>query len=422
VTVLAPARRRWALDLGGAAVLPLAALFGLNLVDELDRIAFAALTPEIRDAFHLVDAQIVAIGSISSLLILVAALPMGVLGDRMSRVRLTSIAALVWGACAALTGLAWVVPLLVLARLGSGAARTSSEVVHPSLLADLYEPELHPKVFQVHRLASPLSAGAGLLVGVLGAALGWRTTFVLAAVPTFLLVGLMLRVDEPRRGASVGLDDDTADAMGFGEARRHLFGVRTLRRCWIGGFLLGAAFISNAQLLSLYFEHVHHYGPFGRGVVQFADGAGLVVGILLGARAAGRAAASARYERLTLVIAASFGVGAAALAGMAAVPWAGAGVVLVFVLGIGLGVYQPAYYPLVARIVDPRCRTQAYGWTLVCAGLGAVAAIPLTALGEHAGYRLAFALLAGLVALGALVIASSTREVAADVARISAPR
>jgi branched-chain amino acid transport system ATP-binding protein len=416
LTTVAAPRRRWALDLGGAAVLPLAALFGLNLVDELDRIAFAALTPEIRDAFHLVDAQIVAIGSISSLLILVAALPMGVLGDRMSRVKLTGIAALVWGVCAALTGLAWVVPLLVLARLGSGAARTSSEVVHPSLLADLYEPELHPKVFQVHRLASPLSAGAGLLVGVLGAALGWRMTFILAAVPTFLLVSLMLRVEEPARGVD---HDEAVEVMGFREARQHLFGVRTLRRCWIGGFLLGAAFISNAQLLSLYFEHVHHFGPFGRGVVQFANGAGLVVGILVGARAAGRAAASARYEHLTLVIAGSFGVGAAALAGMAAVPWAGAGVVLVFVLGVGLGVYQPAYYPLVARIVDPRCRTQAYGWTLVCAGMGAIAAIPLTALGEHAGYRLAFAVLAGLVALGALVIASSTREVAADAARFS---
>jgi predicted MFS family arabinose efflux permease len=268
----------------------------------------------------------------------------------------------------------------------------------------------------VHRLASPLSAGAGLLVGVLGAALGWRMTFVLAAVPTFLLVSLMLRVDEPPRGVD---QDEAVEVMGFREARRHLFAVRTLRRCWIGGFLLGAAFISNAQLLSLYFEHVHHFGPFGRGVVQFADGAGLVVGILVGARAAGRAAASARYEHLTLVIAASFGVGGAALAGMAVVPWSGAGVVLVFVLGVGLGVYQPAYYPLVARIVDPRCRTQAYGWTLVCAGMGAIAAIPLTALGEHAGYRLAFGVLAGLVALGALVIASSTREVAADAARFS---
>jgi MFS family permease len=92
----------------------------------------------------------------------------------------------------------------------------------------------------------------------------------------------------------------------------------------------------------------------------------------------------------------------------------------VFVLGVGLGVYQPAYYPLVARIVDPRIRTQAYGWTLVFAGCGALFAIPLAGFGEHHSYRVAFAILAGLVLLGAAVIASSTREVAADVERVSA--
>jgi MFS family permease len=417
-----PARapsRRWSPDLGGAAIAPLAVLFGLNLVDELDRIAFAALTPEIRDAFGLADAQIVAIGAVSAVFILVGALPLGYLGDRVSRTRIAGVAGLVWGTCAVLTGMAWAIPVLFVARLGSGVARTSNEVVHPSLLADLYEPALHPKVFQVHRLASPLSAATGLLVGVVAAAFGWRATFVLAAIPTFILLALLLRLTEPVRGESAGMSEQCAEPMSFGDARRSLFAVRTLRRCWLGGFLLGVAFIANAQLLSLFFEHVHHFGPFGRGVVQFAYGAGMVAGIIAGARAAGRATVSGRFERLTVVIAVSFLMGAAALLGMALAPWAAAAVLLVFVLGVGLGVYQPAYYPLVARIVDPRIRTQAYGWTLVFAGLGALFAVPLARFGEHQSYRVAFAILAGLVLLGAAVIASSGRRVADDIDRIT---
>ncbi|MCU1372932.1 MAG: ABC-type branched-chain amino acid transport system, ATPase component [Actinomycetia bacterium] len=420
----APARRRWALDLGGASALPLLVLFGLNLVDELDRVAFAALSPEIRDAFDLGDAQIVAIGALSALLILFGALPLGYLGDRYPRTRIAGIAALVWSAGAVLTGLAWMVPVLFLARTGSGAARTSNEVVHPSLLADYYQPEVLPRVFRLHRMASPIGYGAALVVGVIAAAVGWRLAFVFCALPTLVLLPLLRRLPEPRRGGSLALAvaDDEAEpaALSFAEARRSLFGVRTLRRCWLGGFLLGIAFIANAQLLSLFFEDVHGFGPFGRGFVQFVYGAGTVAGIVAGGSAAGRSTASGRFHALTYVIAGSFFLSALALVGMAAAPWAAASVAMVFVLGIGLGVYQPAYFPLVARIVHPRIKTQAYGWTLLFAGLGGLGAIPLARYGEHQSYRLAFLILAALIALGAAVVASSAGCVADDMARADA--
>jgi branched-chain amino acid transport system ATP-binding protein len=38
---------------GGASIVPLLVLFGLNAVDELDRTAFSVLLPEIRDHFGL---------------------------------------------------------------------------------------------------------------------------------------------------------------------------------------------------------------------------------------------------------------------------------------------------------------------------------------------------------------------------------
>jgi MFS family permease len=422
---VAPPRRWYQIDLGGAPAFPLFILFGLNLVDEFDRIAFAALTPEIRDAFGLGDSAIVAIGAISAVFILAGALPFGYLGDRYPRTRIAGIAALVWGSMALLTGAAWIVPVLFIARLGSGIARTSNEVVHPSLLVDLYPPEVQPRAFQLHRLATPLSAGAGLLAGGIAALLGWRWTFVVLSIPTFVLLTLLLRLREPRRGGTINpalLEDDAEQAppVSFGEARRTLFRVRTLRRCWVGGFLLGSALIANAQLLSLFFEQVHGFGPLGRGTVQFANGAGLVVGILVGARAAGKATATGRFRDLTYVVAGSFLVSAAGLVLMAVTPWAPVAVGVVFLLGIGLGVYQPAYYPLVARIVPAGIRTQAYGWTLLFAGLGALVAIPLARFGENNSYRWAFVIFAGVILVGAAVIASARRGVDGDIERADA--
>ena len=416
---------RWAAALGGASATPLLVLFGMNLLDEFDRIAFAALTPEIRDAFNLTDGAIVAIGSVSSLFILVGALPLGYLGDRMKRVRLVTICAVIWSVMCVLVGLAWMVPILFVARLFGGVARTSNEVIHPSLLVDYYEPASHPRVFQIHRLAMPLSAAFGLAVGGMGALFGWRPTFMISAIPMTLLIVALARLPEPRRGgARPPLADgeieiiEDVPAPTFREARRELFEIRTLRRAWAGGFLLGAAFIAAAQLLSLFFEHVYGYGPFGRGVVQFFFGAGIVAGILIGARSAARAAETGEFARLPLVIGASFLTCSSALVGMAVVPWAATSVAFSFLLGIGLGIYQPAYYPLVGRIVPPRVRTQGYAYALVFAGLGALIAVPLAKFGEHSSYRIAFVILAVLVTVGAAIVATASRHVDADIARV----
>ena len=58
-------KTRLAAITGGASATPLLILFAFNLVDEFDRIAFAVLSPEIRDEFDLSDRGIVAIGSIA---------------------------------------------------------------------------------------------------------------------------------------------------------------------------------------------------------------------------------------------------------------------------------------------------------------------------------------------------------------------
>ncbi|HVL80093.1 MAG TPA: MFS transporter [Actinomycetota bacterium] len=411
---------------GGAPVLPLLILFALNLVDEFDRVAFGVLTPEIRNEFGLSDEQIVLIGATVAVLVLMAALPIGYLADRVRRVRLSGIAALAWASMTILTGLAPVVAVLFLARLGAGLGRIINEPVHSSLLADLYEPHAHPKVFAFHRMANPLGLGSAVVIGLLASAWDWRFVFIALSVPTFLLVLSLTRLREPIRGESVDRDlareaAETVEPVPFGEAKRQLFAVRTLRRLWAGIFLLGIGAITLPQIISLFFEREYGFGSQGRGFVVFMSGAGTLIGLFVGQRIAGRALAAGRVEQLARYNGLSFVVLGSGLLAMSLAPWAPLSVAFNFVGGLGLGAYQPNYFPLVGLVAPPRVRSQGFAWAIVYLGMGGLLS-PLTAsIGDsEAGYRVAVSLLSVLLMLGGALVYSAWRFVARDVAQAAA--
>jgi ABC-type branched-subunit amino acid transport system ATPase component/predicted MFS family arabinose efflux permease len=410
---------------GGAPAAPLVVLFGLNVVDEHDRVAFGVLTPEIRNHFDLSDDGIVAIGSLAAVTALLAALPIGYVADRVRRVRFSALAALLWGSMTVLTGAAPVVAVLLLARMGAGIGRIVNEPVHASLLADYYEPRTHPRVFAAHRLANPVGLGSAVAIGALGALWDWRIVFVLLAVPTFLLVTTLARLREPARGESVdrGLAEEAASAepVPFAEARRQLFAVRTLRRLWSGIFLLGIGAITLTQIVVLFFEKEYGFGPRGRGFVVFVAGAGTVLGLLVGqhvataALAAGRPEKLARYNGLALML-----IGAGLLA-MAIAPWSALSLACLLAGGVGIGGYQPNYFPLVGLVCPPRLRAQGFAWAIVYLGLGGLFGPVIASIGDsEAGYRVAVSLLSALLVLGGAIAFSAFRFVTRDIAQAAA--
>ena len=98
-------------------------LFGLSMVDEMDRDAFGLLIPNIRDAFHMTDAGILSLVAVASLLGLSLTVPIAYQADRGNRVRLMLIGATVFAVFSVGTGLACVDPdaLPDAGRLGSRA-------------------------------------------------------------------------------------------------------------------------------------------------------------------------------------------------------------------------------------------------------------------------------------------------------------
>jgi ABC-type branched-subunit amino acid transport system ATPase component/predicted MFS family arabinose efflux permease len=414
---------------GGVSAIPLVVLFGLNLVDEFDQVAFSALISEIRDAFELSDSGIQQVSGLAGLATLLAALPMGILADRFNRVRLCVAAAALWGVCSVLTGVVPATFLLFLVRLGAGLGRIINEVVHPSLLGDQYPPEAHPRVFGLHRTANSLGRIAGPFAGLLATAwLGskldpnWRAPFFVLAIPTGLLLVAALRLREPNRGETIDAELAAAvaadDPIGFGEARRQLLGVRTLKRFWFGAFLLGVGAFQIGNILSLYFEKVFQYDAVGRGWVQFLSGAGNVVGLAIGARLASRATASSNLPRLATITGLSFVQFAAGCVLLAIAPVSVLALVFAFVLQVGIGSYQPAYYSIVGMVAPPRVRSQSYAWSILYYGGGGLFyTVFLAGIGDSWSYRALLVLLAAIVAVAGIIGASAKRFVERDIAQ-----
>ena len=408
---------------GGFPAAPLLVLFGLNLVDEFDRVAFSALLPEIRDAFGLTDGQVLTLGAITGVFTLIAALPLGVLADRLNRVRLSVIAAVLWGVTSVLTGVVPGLILLYLVRLGSGLGRIINEVVHPSLLSDYYPRQNQPRVFGVHRAANSIGNVGGPLAGIVAAALFWQAAFWILAIPTAVFVFFALvRLREPKRGESIDAElaarsEEDDEPTPYGEARRQLFAIKTLRRLWLGAFFLGVGALQIGNILGIFFDRVYGVGPVGRGMVQLLFGAGNLVGLLIGARLAGRASEAGRLHRLAVITGLSFVQFAGGLVILGAVNWLAAGYVAAFVLSLGVGAYQPAYYALVGLVSPPKIRAQAYAWAILIYGCGGLAFIGLIGVGDEDSstrLRVIVVVLAAIVAVAGMIGASAQRFVNRD--------
>lgn len=377
----------------GYSLLPLSVLFVLNFVDEFDRIAFATLISEIRDTFGMTDDSIQALAGVTGVMVLLAALPVGILADRVKRVNLAIIAGFMWGCAAVATGLVWAVPLLYLVRFLSGLGRTSNEVIHPSLLADYYPRKAHPQVYGIHRLANATAPVAGPAAGFIGSWLGWEAAFFILAAPTAFALFIAMRLREPHRGET--MDESLAaraagvDAQGFGEARRELFQVRTLRRLWFGAFFFGMGTLQLQNLISLYFERVFDFGSVGRGYVQFLLGAGTVIGLVVSSRASAEQVKVGNISRLPVITGLAFAPFAFGMVTLTATPVVGFALLGAFLIAVGNGGWQPAYFSIVGSVAPPRLRSQAYAWAVLIYGSGGLAYVGLLAAfpDTGGGYR-----------------------------------
>lgn len=180
-------------------------LFGLNLLNYIDRAAVTGLLEPIRKELGGTDAQMGLVGS--AFLLTYTMLPplFGWLGDRMSRTRLLAGSAAAWCAATAAVGLVGSVGQLAAMRGVVGLGEASYMANTPSLLSDVFPGPRRGKVLSYFYSAAPIGAALGVAVaGYLAGHFGWRAACYIVGLPGLLAAFLLYRSREPVRGAIEG--------------------------------------------------------------------------------------------------------------------------------------------------------------------------------------------------------------------------
>ncbi|MGY6499505.1 MAG: MFS transporter [Acidimicrobiales bacterium] len=275
----------------GAPVFPVFVLFGLNVVDELDREAFNLLTPNIRDHFGLDIQGILTLTAVVGFFVLLLEIPLAHLADRRRRTRIAAGGAATWGVMSALTAAATNIWALGLARGGANLGRAVNGATHRPLLSDYYPVNVRPAVFAVHNAANSIGQFIGpLAAGTLAFYFGWRAPFLVFAVPTFVFVLLALRLREPMRGAherrAHGADQRTVETeeapASMAEAWRILWQVRSLRRIWIATPVLAIPLFALSPLIQLFYADELGLNEYQRGLVSAVTEPFQIVGLIIG--------------------------------------------------------------------------------------------------------------------------------------------
>jgi len=206
---------------GGAyQVYALWLLMIVYVVNFIDRTIIYMLVEPIKNDLKLLDWQLGLLSGLAFGLVYMGfSFPLAVLADRTSRPRLIGICLAVWSAFTAACGLAQNFVQLVLARAGVGIGEAGCVPAAHALIADSTPAERRASALAFFALGAPLGQLIGsAMAGYLSDNFGWRSAFLAAAAPGFLLSVLVIfTLREPR------------NAIGRAEAKEGASMLDTLR-------------------------------------------------------------------------------------------------------------------------------------------------------------------------------------------------
>ena len=272
----------------------LGVLFTLNFVDEFENIAITILGPDVQRSLHLSDTGLTLLKAAPGLLLVLAALPMGLLADRRARGRLLAFTSILWSGAMLMSGLVVSLWQFAIARAAIGIGK-GNYPVSTAMLTDQYPVAGRTRVLAANNLANPLANLLGpLLVGAVAHFFGWRTTFVALAVPCAALAVAVFLLREPVRGsnerAALHHDEGNAlvsiesDPIPFAAGFTRIRQIKTFSALMASLGALGLALSGIPVVFNLILERQYHLDAFGRGTVTTFIGLGTVVGLVLGAR------------------------------------------------------------------------------------------------------------------------------------------
>ena len=250
----------YSLDLSSAKLHPRTALIlltALNLLNYVDRSVLFAVQPLVQNEFRLSNTQVGYLTSAFLLFYMVAAPFVGPLADRYSRKLIIVLGAVFWSGLTLLTAVTHTYGELLLRHTLVGVGEATFVTIAPTFVADSFPENKRGRIFGIFYLAIPVGTAAGyLLGGKLGATMGWRFPFYIAAFPGFLLALAVWFLPEPQRGQFDSQKETAERGTLLGLARNRAFWAVTLGMA-AGTFSLGGiqvwmpTFLSQARGYSL---------------------------------------------------------------------------------------------------------------------------------------------------------------------------
>lgn len=265
----------------------LAVLFGMNLLNYMDRYVFFSVGKLIQEDLGVSDPGY-GVLSVSFMIVYTVVSPlMGLLGDRFNRKRLLAFGVALWSVATVGTAFSDGFRQMFFWRALLGIGEATYGVIAPALLSDLFDPRRRGRVIGIYYLALPLGGGLGYVIGGwIGGVFGWRFSFWVVGLPGLFLALLGLLLHDPGRGATEGRTSDAppirprlSDYAGLLRNRTFLYNTAGLAAVT---FVTGAY----AAWGSTFYQRVHgmsteHAGAWIGGLTVLAGLLGIVLGMWL---------------------------------------------------------------------------------------------------------------------------------------------
>src|SRR5215472_15719328 len=271
----APRRYAWA---------AFAVLFGLMLVDYVDRQVVVSMFSHLKAEWSLSDSQLGGLVSVVSITVALGAVPLSLLADRWSRVKSIFLMALIWSLATISCAFAASYPQLIGARAVVGLGEAAYGTVGAALLATLFPTRLRSTVLGAFFMAVLLGSTLGVLLGgIIAQRWGWQAGFGAVGIPGLVLALVFVFV--VRDYKTVPLPKMQSQGTGAGVAARAIVAAllkpRTaLVACLGGGFQL-LTFSMIYAWLPTYFTRYYGLAPDAAGMkaaaVVLAGGLGAVI-------------------------------------------------------------------------------------------------------------------------------------------------
>ncbi|SET89128.1 Predicted arabinose efflux permease, MFS family [Nonomuraea wenchangensis] len=306
--------RRLTVLLGGPARFRVVAMLACVLaLVSADQGTVGAVGLEIQQSMGFGNTELGSLVAVSSAAGAVAVLPVGVLTDRVNRVRLLTACIALWSLAMVAGALADSLSWLLASRVAVGALTAAATPSVVSLVGDFFPAAERGRIYGFILSGEMIGAGFGLLAGsALAHLLSWRAAFWLLALAGGAFVFVLARkLPEPERGVQSRLPeaapDDTARRavrrrgiepdpaavlrrdpvhMSLWQAIRYVLSIRT-NVALIVASVVGYFFFAGVRTFAVVFVH-QQYG-LGQAALMglvLLVGLGALLGVLSGGRLA----------------------------------------------------------------------------------------------------------------------------------------